>query len=259
MSDNLQKMKEVFSLITESLTREEFVKAFKSLTDFVKGVEQRLTAKIDARLATLRNGTNGKDGRDGQQGPKGDRGERGATGRALFAPKGDAGKDGKDGSPDTPTEVRDKLETLKEDERLDKTAVRGIEDIEKEIKRVESIRVQSRGGGAKGFGLYINGVKKLLTAQTLNIVPGTGVTVSYNYANGRNDVTINATGSGSFSILAATGTVNDSNKVFTFVSAPVLVVVNGTAYRDGHGVTIVGTTATLDNVAGTSGDVYGIG
>jgi hypothetical protein len=64
---------------------------------------------------------------------------------------------------------------------------------------------------------------------------------------------------GNFNILTATGDVDDSNLVFTFVSEPTLVVVNGTAYRHGHGVTISTTTATLDNPPGVGGDVYGLG
>ena len=73
-------------------------------------------------------------------------------------------------------------------------------------------------------------------------------------------VLVDATGGGGggVSILAATGTVDNSNTVFTFTSAPTIVVVNGTAYRNGYGVTISGTTATLDNPAGTGGDVYGL-
>lgn len=64
---------------------------------------------------------------------------------------------------------------------------------------------------------------------------------------------------GGLSLLTATGTIDDSNKVFTFASTPTIVVVNGANYRDGHGVSIVTTTATLDNVVGTGGDIFGLG
>jgi len=150
--------------------------------------------------------------------------------------------------------VRNKLETLKGDERLDKSAVRGIDDIEKKVQEIGS-RPAGRGGGAKGFTLYINGVKKLLTAQTINI---TGSGVAYNYANGRNDITITG-GAGSLSVLPATGSIDDANTAFTFASEPTIVMVNGAAYRHGHGVTIAGTNVTLDNPAGTGGDIYGLG
>lgn len=156
---------------------------------------------------------------------------------------------------ETPVETRDKLETLKENERLDKSAIKGIEQIEKDIKEI-SIRPTGRIGGAKGIGLYIGGSKKLLTAQTINMVAGTGITISYAHANGRNDITITATGSASLTPITVTGTVDDSNTAFTAASAPSLVIVNGASYRDGHGATIVGTAITLDNPVGTGGDIY---
>jgi hypothetical protein len=46
------------------------------------------------------------------------------------------GLDGKDGSPDTPIEVRDKLQTLQGDERLDVNAIKGLEAIDETIKSV---------------------------------------------------------------------------------------------------------------------------
>lgn len=156
------------------------------------------------------------------------------------------------------TSVRDKLETLEGEERLDKSAVKGIDQIERDVKEIQ-IRPSPKVGGAKGFTLYVGGSKKLLTAQTLNLVAGSGVTLSYNHAGGRNDITISATGSGSFAVLPATGTVNDANTTFTFDSEPVLVIVNGASYRNGAGVSITGTTAELDNPVGTGGDIYGLG
>lgn len=161
-------------------------------------------------------------------------------------------------SGETSEDLRDKLELLQNEERLDKTAIRGIEEIEEKVKEI-SLRPVGRGGGAKGIGLYIGGSKKLLTAQQINLIAGTNITLSYSYANGRNDITINGGAGGSMSVLAATGTINDSNVVFTFASEPKLVVVNGAAYRHGAGVTIATTTATLDNPPGSGGDVYGLG
>lgn len=181
-------------------------------------------------------------------GPKGDKGERGEPGESV------QGEAGKDGSPDSAEQVRDKLETLKENERLDKSAIKGLEGIEENIKQLQ-IRPTGRGGG-KGFTLYTGGTKRLLTAQTLNIVGGAGITISYAYASGRNDITITATGSASLTPITVTGTINDSNVTFTAASTPNLVMVNGAAYRSGHGVTIVGTAITLDNPVGTGGDIY---
>jgi len=66
-------------------------------------------------------------------------------------------------------------------------------------------------------------------------------------------------GGGGLTILAATGNIDDNNLAFTFISEPIFVVVNGATYRNGHGCTIVGANAFLDDPAGINGDVYGIG
>lgn len=256
------KLQKILAMMDESLTREEFVGAFKNVVEYVKKFETQLVKdfkdllatvnkKVDDKLATVkdgRDGKNGKDGKDGAAGPKGDTGEPGEKGESV------AGPAGKDGSPDMAEDVRNKLELLEGDERLKLEAIRGLELLIEDIKQLKA-RPQGKGGGTRGFTLYVNGVKKLLTAQTLNI---TGSGVSYNYANGRNDVTITG-GTGSLSVLTATGTINDSNKTFTFASAPTIIVVNGAVYRDGHGCTISGTTVTLDNPVGTGGDIYALG
>jgi hypothetical protein len=58
-----------------------------------------------------------------EKGDKGDRGEKGD--------RGDAGPAGKDGSPDMAEDIRNKLELLEGDERLDKSAIKGLDDIER--------------------------------------------------------------------------------------------------------------------------------
>lgn len=65
-------------------------------------------------------GKPGKDGKDGKPGKDG---------------KDGIGIDGKDGSPDTAEQVRDKLETLKDDNRLDASAIKGLEKFFGTIKR----------------------------------------------------------------------------------------------------------------------------
>jgi len=67
------------------------------------------------------NGLNGKDGVAGLPGASGFSGSDGLDGKD--------GIDGKDGSPDTPTQVRDKLELLKKDERLSKSAIKGLDNL----------------------------------------------------------------------------------------------------------------------------------
>lgn len=50
-------------------------------------------------------------------------------------------EDGKDGSPDTPEKVRDKLENLEGEERLDVSAIKGLQE---EIKKLKSIVSEAR-------------------------------------------------------------------------------------------------------------------
>lgn len=155
-------------------------------------------------------------------------------------------------------QLRDKLESLEGDERTDKSAIKGIEEIEEKIKKIE-IRPSGRGeGGTRGFQLYVDGSKKGIV-NYLNLIAGTGVTLSYNRANGRNDITISATGgTGSLAIILVTGSINDSNTSFVAASAPQLVVINGAPYRNGRGVTISGTSITTEYPVGVGGDIYAL-
>ena len=101
---------------------------------------------------------------------------------------------------------------------------------------------------------YIHGGGDTVTA-------GTNVTITRN-ANG--DKVINATGGASIAVLDATGTIDDSNTIFTFTSVPTLVVINGASYASTSTVggilawTNVGTTVTLAFPVGTGGSIYAL-
>lgn len=249
--------------LADVMSKEEFLAAFKNVVERIKRFEAKLTddfsnlvkainAKVDVKLAAIKEGSDGRDGKDGAPGPKGDKGDKGDMGPTGLAIFGGQGAPGKDGSPDTAQQVRDKLELLTGDERLKMEAIRGLEALIADIKTLQARPTVSPGRSL--LQLYVNGAKKG-AIQYLNI---TGSGVSYNNANGRNDVTITGSG-GSLSVLTATGTVDDSNTTFTFVSEPTIVNVNGASYVHGHGVTISSTTATLDNPAGVGNFVYGLG
>lgn len=68
-----------------------------------------------------------------------------------------------------------------------------------------------------------------------------------------------AGGSGLVYLPLISGTIDNTNKVFTFASTPTIVVANGASYINGFGVTISGTTATMDNPVGTGGSLYALG
>lgn len=157
-------------------------------------------------------------------------------------------------------DVRDSLEILRDNERLDKSAIKGIEAIEEKIKSIE-LRPSGVGGGSRGIQLYVDGVKEG-QVNMVNLIAGTNVTLTYARASGRNDVTIDASGGGSMTVLAATGTINDSNMSFDFASAPTLILINGIAYRSTGGAitwSYAGTTATLSQPVGSGGDIYALG
>ncbi len=291
MPNKADQLKSILSLLSASVTKQEVMDAFKQLMQFVQTIKQkndvewsvikvafaRLESEVknDAKADVEEATANAKQAVMDYALPLMEKmmAEHDAKMLAMDA-KMDAVEDGKDADEEmivanvlkqippvvfpieTSEDIRNKLELLQADERLDKSAVKGIERLEEDIKAI-SLRPVGRGGG-KGIGLFVGGSKKLLTAQTINLVAGTGITISYAYASGRNDITISASGTVALSPIAMTGTIDDSNKSFTAASTPTLVVVNGTAYRDGHGVSIVGTAITLDNPCGAGGDLYGL-
>jgi hypothetical protein len=156
-------------------------------------------------------------------------------------------------------EIRDGLGSLRGDERLSKDAIKGLDEIEEKIKNIELRPTGGRVGGAKGIQLLVDGTKKGNIAS-LNLIAGSGVTLTYSQAYGRNDVTISAS-SGSFAVVAVTGTIDDSNVTFTVATEPVLVVINGASYTSTGGAitwTWVAGTLTLSSPVGTGGNIYSI-
>lgn len=152
----------------------------------------------------------------------------------------------------SPDDIETKIISAKEDVTAD--VEKKVTELKTEISNVRSMRL----GAGRGLQLYVDGGKKGL-AQYVNLIAGTNVTLSYSHANGRNDVTISSTGgSGSLSLVTATGAVDDSNTSFTFSAEPSLVIINGASYRHGKGVTISGTSVTTDNPVGAGGDIYGL-
>jgi len=88
----------------------------------------------------------GKDGKSivgprgpiGPRGPRGLKGEPGENGKSIRGPKGDKGEDG---SPDTPYEIRDKLSSLRGNERLDAKAIKNL------AREMGSVTFTGMGGG----------------------------------------------------------------------------------------------------------------
>lgn len=198
----------------------------------------------------------GEKGDKGPKGDKGDRGDKGPKGDSNVGPvgfKGEKGDRGNDGSPDTADQIVAKIN--QSNKKIDARRINGLRAI---FDTVDQIGKNPQGtyqnvGGANPLILQ-DSTGARLSDYITTVKFGSGITPTYSAGV----VTLTASG-GSLSVLAATGTINDSNKTFTFASTPTLVVVNGAMYKDGGGVSIVTTTATLDNVVGTGGSIFGLG
>lgn len=227
-------------------------------------------------LVDLLKDVRGRDGEDGESivGPKGDKGDRGERGpEGKQGPQGIPGKEGKTPLPgelkalieplipqvvaideialansiqaDIESKlpalgkaVRDALELLNGDDRLDITALRGIEELKNLIDgAVQKAGVKS-GWGAHPLTIQQSGTTKAKVARVINF---TGATVSIN-ASGV--ITVAITGGTGYTKETPTGTINGSNKTFTVTSTPVYIVVDGATYFENDGYTIVGTTVT---------------
>lgn len=147
---------------------------------------------------------------------------------------------------------RDGLELLSGDDRLDKKAIKGFEELE---KKINSINVSSpnfnSGSGLRGFELYIDSVSKGLT-QFLNLIPGTGITLSYTTVGQRSDITINSSGGGSSASfvnneLVAVG--DGVTTIFTLDNTPIAntveISVGGSRQTPSSNFTVSGTTLTF--------------
>lgn len=94
------------------------------------------------------------------------------------------------------------------------------------------------------------------------ILAGTNITITENNIGGNETLTINSSGGGGVTLLNITGgTINDTNKAFTFVSQPTLVNINGAFYPPTGGAitwSYLTGTVTLSSPVGTGGEIYGI-
>lgn len=105
--------------------------------------------------------------------------------------------------PEKPTEIRDKLETLKGDERLDISAIKGFG------KRI-----------AKLSDEILNRAIGILDQRTSFLIQKVS-----NLSDKVNNLPTSS--SGGLSLLPATGVIDGSNTVFTFTSAPSIIIVDG--------------------------------
>jgi hypothetical protein len=286
LDNKMDRAESVFRLIHDSLTKQDFIDAFKVVLDQINelknyneeelvkfkdkwqelcdemreaNTEDMESQRSDLSLEVERNidkaiemlqekiDLHMETIRDGKDGRDGRDGQDGRDGRD--------GTDGVDGSPDTGDDI---ILKINESEFLiDRSRIEGIEDIEARIEAAGS-----KGGGVRiGWGAHPIRILDENTviekvARTIKFA-GAGVSAARN-AEGVVVVTISGGASSSLTVIDATGTIDDSNTSFTFDSEPTLVNVNGAFYKHGGGVTISGTSVTTDFPVGTGGAIYGI-
>lgn len=141
----------------------------------------------------------------------------------------------------TPVEIRDALESLGGDDRLDLNAIRGLEEaIAKAQKDGKPIRI---GAGRTGLYILVGG-KKVGIVNMLNFAPGNGMAIAFSIIKGGATLTFTSSGGGS-TVETPTGIVNGVNTQFKPTSEPKYVVADGTTYFENNGYTWDGTNINM--------------
>lgn len=244
LNKNHQALSRVLSTV-QVLRGEDGYTPVKGKDYFTDAEIASILSLVESKIRTFERGLKGERGQQGETGARGLPGKDGYTpikGKDYFTPeeineivfKAVARiKVPKDGvSPNPEAVARLVLKNIKLPENTDMVSKKELAEFLK--------RGGFRGGGdtvEAGSGISItnvNGVKQISAIPT------------------------------SFTLLDATGSVDDSNTTFTFTSAPTIVVINGGFYRSTSTIggvavwTIVGLTVTTAFPVGTGGDIYGI-
>lgn len=191
MPHDPKKIEQILQLITEGITRKEFVASFKAVIEQILKVEKTLVENHQRLLGTVKGEVQDDFEKLKEQSfadlekiqketekllknalrehtdslrrinetiKKVKDGVDGYTpmkGKDYF--DGVNGTDGANGSPDTPEQIRDKIESLTGDERTDKTAIKGLE--EEIVKlRTEISSIPRGGGGGRGKSFVVRRV-----------------------------------------------------------------------------------------------------
>lgn len=129
--------------------------------------------------------------------------------------------------------------------------------------RIEFLsRLAGLGGGSMNRQIKVNGSDPLTRYTDVNLIAGSGVTLSStnNDTNKNVEITITGTGSGGLTEIVVSGTRNDVNLIFTSVTQPSYLVINGGWYKPTGGSTTwtwVAGTITLSTPVGTGGTIWG--
>jgi len=177
--------------------------------------------KIAGAKIRIKQGEKGEQGIQGKQGPQGKLGPQGEKGlNGLDGKDGKDGADGKsivgpagkDGSPDSKEQVRDKLEELKDGEKLSIQAIQDLSKILEELRKVE--RGGKGGGGFSKIHMDRHFIDDETPTGTIN-----GVTTAFTISKAPNPV-------GSLKVylngqrMRVTEDYTFSGRTITFTTAP---------------------------------------
>jgi len=165
-----EKLKELLKEIQKAKTFEKIKKTndYGLLVDILQGIigkiqlakgEQGIRGEKGERGFQGETGKNGRDGKDGRNGIDGKNANETIIIREVLKeiPIPKDGINGADGSPDRPEDIRNKLESLDDEDRLDVKAIKGIEELVKKLeKKIDSktVYVGSSSGGLGGHVQY---------------------------------------------------------------------------------------------------------
>lgn len=258
-AENAEERAAIDTLIANALS-----KALEAPTTRLLASNAQEWAKIQQKVSQLRNGHDGRDGSNGINGRDGVDGKNGIDGR-----DGKDGVDGKDAVYEElqPDQVVDKVNSSNKIIQQDR--IEGLTEI-KNMAIANSMPVTtSFFNGLRAKNLTITGATARQSGDTVtltvsgsgggqvnSVVAGTGISVdSTDPAN----PIVSVTGGASFAVLLPTaGAVNGTNKVFTFSTAPQVVVVDNGSTMNKTNITPdltqnwTGTTTITLQVAPTS-------
>lgn len=148
--EQLQRIQHLLALKKEggivAVQLAELQEYFHNNPDLLKAEEEKVRIEYQKLVGKPgQDGRDGKNGKDGKPGPQGERGETGRQGKdGRNGKDGLNGEDGLDGSPDFPKDIRDKLSSLKGDDRLSASAIKDLPTVVRELPQISLI---GRGGG----------------------------------------------------------------------------------------------------------------
>lgn len=254
--DNLEKFKQILDLFRSNITKEQFVEAFKKVGQVILTFRNEIMGEITAIRADWQHAkrelqeSNEKDlakkkaeliaGTDDIRGrlPVVESGlkflkESRPNERASILAEAKAMIPEAVVFPTT-IEIRDALESLEGDKKLNWQAIWGLDTlIEGLRKEFASMRKSGAAGGGRGIFISVNGVKKGIT-NNFNIAPGPGVSLTWSKVNGLDTLTINASGSGS-TVETPPEAPDASTTQFTVSAQPKYVISDASTYFEGKG------------------------